>query len=219
VKKRILIPAALTLAFLAADQATKIWARANLRCESIDRTRGTGSTCGPCTADRTCNKGNHCRRVGGTIGCMRVLVLIDGYLELEYFENPGSAFGLLRNVPGSRYILIGVGLVALVVVWRMTRAVTQRQRMADVAFALVASGALGNIWDRVYIGRVVDFIVMHFHHKYTWFPYNIADAALVFGVGLMVLVLGRKPDAAATPTARGRDKGGRRKGKGKGKKR
>jgi signal peptidase II len=219
VNKRILLTVGLTLAFLAADQVTKIWARASLRCASIDRAKATGSACGPCTADRTCDEGYHCRRLDGAIGCAKVLVLINGYLEFEYFENPGSAFGLLRNVPGSRYILIAVGIIALVVVWRMTRKVTQRQRMADLAFALVAGGAIGNLWDRVYIGRVVDFIVMHFHHKYTWFPYNIADAELVFGVGLMVLVLGRKQEEAAAPSSR-RGKGkGKGKAKAKGKKR
>jgi signal peptidase II len=208
VKKRILLAAILTLVAVAADQATKIWARAALRCETVERSRAAGSACGPCRADRTCDAGYRCYRGG----CVPLKILLDGYLELQYFENPGSAFGMLRNVPGSRYILIGVGLVALVLVWRMTRKVTHRQRMADVAFALVAGGAIGNIWDRVYIGRVVDFIVMHFHHKYTWFPYNIADAELVFGVALMILVLGRKPEAAAAGK-KGSGRSSKRKGK------
>lgn len=132
------------------------------------------------------------------------VVLVDGYLDLEYHENPGSAFGLLRNVPGARYILIGVGFLALFVVWRMVRNAERYQRVADVAFGLVAGGALGNVVDRILIGRVSDFVLMHFHRKYVWPAYNVADAALVVGVILLVLVLGRKREQAAPAGKRGR---------------
>lgn len=134
------------------------------------------------------------------------ITIIDGYLDLEYHENPGSAFGLMRNLPGARYILIGIGVIALVLVWRMISKVQHRRRMGDVAFALVAGGALGNVIDRIYLGRVVDFIVMHIQRKYTWPAYNVADIALVVGVGLLILVLGRNPEPA-----RSRGKGRRRK--------
>ena len=139
--------------------------------------------------------------------------VIPGYLDLEYHENPGSAFGLLRNVPGARFILIGVAALAIVVVWRMVSQAQHRKRMGDVAFALVVGGAIGNVVDRIYIGRVVDFILMHFHRKYVWPAYNVADVALVVGVGLLILVLGRRPEGAARQggKARGRGSPGKRK--------
>jgi signal peptidase II len=124
------------------------------------------------------------------------IVLVKGYLELEYHENPGSAFGLLRNVPGARYILIGVGVAALVLVGSMVRKVERLHGWADTGFGLVLGGALGNIADRIYLGRVVDFILMHWQRKYTWPAYNVADAVLVAGVALLILVLGRKPEGA-----------------------
>jgi signal peptidase II len=124
------------------------------------------------------------------------VTLIPGYLDLEYHENPGSAFGLLRSVPGARYILIGVGVVALVVVWRMVSRIQHRRRIGDVAFAL---------------GRVVDFILMHFHRKYVWPAYNVADIALVVGVGLLILVLGRRPDAAPARGRRSKSTKGKKK--------
>jgi signal peptidase II len=139
------------------------------------------------------------------------VTLIPGYLDLEYHENPGSAFGLLRSVPGARYILIGVGVVALVVVWRMVSRIQHRRRMGDVAFALVAGGAVGNVVDRIHIGRVVDFILMHFHRKYVWPAYNVADIALVVGVGLLILVLGRRPDAAPARGRRSKSTKGKKK--------
>lgn len=166
-KKGILLLAAMSLFWLAADQGTKQWARSTLKGQPT-------------------------------------VTVVKGYLDLEYHENPGSAFGLLRNVPGARYILIGVGLVALVLVWSMLRKVQRGRGVADFAFALVVGGALGNLVDRIYIGRVVDFVVMHWHRKYTWPAYNVADAELVAGVILLLLVLGRKPEPAPAKPARGR---------------
>jgi len=92
------------------------------------------------------------------------------YLELEYHENPGSAFGLLRSVPGARYILIVVGVIALILVWTMVRRVERWRTVANLAFALVAGGAIGNLLDRIYLGRVVDFVVMHWQRRFIWPP-------------------------------------------------
>lgn len=141
----------------------------------------------------------------GSLRGQPVTTIIPGYLDLEYHENPAAAFGLLRGVPGARYILIGIAVLAIVVVWRMVAQLQHRRRMGDVAFALVVGGAIGNVVDRIYIGRVVDFILMHFHRKYVWPAYNVADIALVVGVGLLILVLGRRQE--------GQPSGGRGKNK------
>ena len=135
--------------------------------------------------------------------------VIPGYLALQYAENPGSAFGMLRSVPGSRYILIGIGVLALVLVWTIIRKVDRGQKVADVAFGLVAGGAVGNLVDRIYIGRVVDFVLMHvsWHPRWRWPHYNVADALLVAGVILLLLVLGRKPKTDKAEPARKPSKG------------
>ncbi len=172
-KKRLIFIIAITIGILAADQLSKLWARDTLR--GISNPPNT-TLCNP-------------RSPG--------IALIPGYLHLEYHENPGSAFGMLRDVPGARYILIGVGLIALVIVWRMLGKVSSNQRLADVAFAFVAGGALGNLADRIYMGRVVDFILMHIKCKYIWPAYNVADVALVFGVGFLIIVFGKKPKSTA----------------------
>lgn len=135
------------------------------------------------------------------------IVVVDGYLDLEYHENPGAAFGFLRNVPGARFILLGVGVLAMVMVFFMIRTVPldKGRKAADVAFALVVGGAVGNMIDRVYIGRVVDFVIMHWQRKYVWPAYNVADAALVAGIILLVLVIGRNPPPE--PAKKGSKKG------------
>ena len=137
------------------------------------------------------------------------IVVVPGYLDMEYHENPGAAFGFLRNVPGARYILLGVGLLAMVMVFFMIRSVPMEkgQKAADVAFALVVGGAVGNMIDRVYIGRVVDFVIMHWQRKYVWPAYNVADAALVAGIILLVLVIGRNPPPEPAKKAKKKGKG------------
>jgi signal peptidase II len=171
---------------LAADQAAKWWARDRLCAERCPKKLTGIAWSYPC-----------CRPAPP-------IVLIHNYLQLEYHENPGSAFGLLRSVPGARYILIGVGVLALVLVWNMVRKVERGRTVANVSFALVAGGAVGNLLDRVYLGRVVDYVLMHWQHKHVWPAYNVADAALVVGVGILVLVLGRKPERETRGARRGK---------------
>jgi len=175
VKKRAILIIAIAAASLVADQATKIWARSQLKGAPA-------------------------------------IVLADDYLKLEYHENPGAAFGFLREVPGARYILLGIGAIALVLVWTMIRKLGQQRVLGDVAYGIVVGGALGNLIDRVYIGRVVDFIVMHWQHKFVWPAYNVADALLVAGVVLLVLVLGRKPPESKGQAKPKRKKGSRERG-------
>ncbi len=123
--------------------------------------------------------------------------VIDSYLQFEYHENPGMAFGIGRTLPGRRFILVGVGLLVLVIVWRIVRQVDRRQKLADAAFGLVAGGAIGNIIDRLWLGKVIDFIVMHWKHKHSWPAYNIADAALVVGVGMLLIAIAGEPNKQA----------------------
>lgn len=142
--------------------------------------------------------------------------VIDNYLQFEYHENPGMAFGIGRNLPGRRYILVGIGLLVLVIVWRIVRQVERRQKLADAAYGLVAGGAIGNIIDRLWLGRVIDFIVMHWKHKHSWPAYNIADAALVVGVGMLLIAIAGEPNKQADQADAKKSKGrGKSKSKGK----
>ena len=84
------------------------------------------------------------------------LVLVNNYLAFEYHENPGMAFGLARDIPGARFFFIGVGAIVLVFVWRTVRQMNRCQRWADISFGLIAGGAIGNLIDRIFIGRVTD---------------------------------------------------------------
>lgn len=116
--------------------------------------------------------------------------LIPNVLDLTYRQNPYAAFSMLKSL--SPAILLSITLVVLVVfsllIWPYLRV-----RAGVIAGALVFGGALGNLIDRIRLQRVVDYVDMH-----VWPVFNLADACVVVGVGLLMLVILRA-DRAAHP--------------------
>jgi signal peptidase II len=117
-------------------------------------------------------------------------------LTLQY--NTGAAFSFLSDAGGwQRYFFTGVAVLisAVLVVWlyRMPR----QQRLLALALALILGGALGNVWDRLVLGHVVDFISVHYGGRY--FPaFNLADSAISLGAALMIFdsLFGRESGAS-----------------------
>ena len=109
------------------------------------------------------------------------IVVVPGYFDLHYSENTGSAFGLFRSMPGGRYFLGAIGILALGLVFAYLKKAPNELGRLGGELGLLAGGALGNIYDRVVYGKVTDFILWKVgtHH---WPTFNIADAALVIGV-------------------------------------
>lgn len=124
--------------------------------------------------------------------------LVKGVVELRYTRNDDTAFSVLHllGLPKSPAYLLAaasIALLAIVIMWISSR--RRASKAQHVAFALVASGALGNLVDRAIRGYVVDFI-----HVTRWPVFNVADIAVVAGVVLLVLASGLKsrkdPDPA-----------------------
>ena len=121
--------------------------------------------------------------------------VIPGFFRLTHTENTGAAFSLFADSPAhwKTAMLIGFSVVAMVVVsvllWRQSHAVT----ITGVALSLILGGAVGNLWDRVASGKVVDFLLFYFK-QYQWPVFNLADSAIVVGATLLVIeILFTKP--------------------------
>lgn len=105
-------------------------------------------------------------------------------LTLQY--NTGAAFSFLSDAGGwQRYFFSAVALVISVVLVRWLFTMPRSDKLLAAALALILGGALGNLWDRLVLGHVVDFISVHYGGYY--FPaFNIADAAISVGAALMI---------------------------------
>ena len=114
--------------------------------------------------------------------------VIPGFFQLTLVHNSGMAFGLLGGVafPGKAWLLTAVSAGLLVaIVWFAWRA-GPLSMMTVVGIAAMLSGAVGNILDRVLYGYVVDFLDLYIGSAH-WPAFNIADAMICTGVGLLVL--------------------------------
>lgn len=119
-------------------------------------------------------------------------------LNLTYALNTGAAFSFLHGAGGwQRPLLTAVGLVAAIVLWRWMRykAVARGER---VALALILGGALGNVFDRVARGAVVDWIDIYWG-EWHWPAFNLADAAIGVGAVLLLWRAWRRPTPAVHP--------------------
>lgn len=111
--------------------------------------------------------------------------VIDGFLSLTMALNRGAAFGLAS---GRQAFLIAVSAVALIVILGVFFFGAGRQRLVQVALGMFAAGVCGNLWDRAFNGgEVRDFIDVVYWPGRHWHTFNVADALLCVGVGLLVI--------------------------------
>ncbi|MEL0013011.1 MAG: signal peptidase II, partial [Alphaproteobacteria bacterium] len=108
---------------------------------------------------------------------------VTGFFNLVPVWNKGVSFGMLGNSETSRWILVGLALVIVVilVVW-LVRA---GSAVVLLALVLVIGGALSNVIDRVVFGAVVDFIDIH-AFGWHWPAFNLADMSIVAGTALLL---------------------------------
>jgi len=117
----------------------------------------------------------------------RSIPLIPGWLDLTYTLNPGAAFSLFATMPAAfrRIFFIALSVVAIVV---LTVLIVRRatQLSSAFAFALILGGTLGNLYDRLARGVVIDFIYFH-HESFSYPVFNLADSAITTGVAIVIL--------------------------------
>jgi len=115
------------------------------------------------------------------------ITVIKRVFYITHVENSGAAFGLFADSPSGWkiFLLVIFSIVALVIVaallWRSSETMTT----TAVGLSLILGGALGNLWDRLLSGRVVDFLLVYIG-SYQWPAFNVADSAIVIGASLLV---------------------------------
>jgi signal peptidase II len=119
---------------------------------------------------------------------IRVLPVFD--LVLVY--NPGAAFSFLSSAPGwQRELFVGIALAASALILYLLRR-HPHDRMFCFALSLILGGAIGNLIDRLVLGAVVDFLLLH-AMGYHWPAFNLADSAITCGAGLLIWDALRRP--------------------------
>jgi signal peptidase II len=115
------------------------------------------------------------------------------FLDLVLVFNTGAAFSFLAGAGGwQRGFFIAIALAATVLIVHLLRR-HPHERLFCAGLALILGGALGNLWDRVALGHVVDFVLLH-ARGYHWPAFNVADSAITVGAGLLIWdgVFGKK---------------------------
>lgn len=120
------------------------------------------------------------------------IVVIDGLMHFDLAHNPGGAFGLLgrRSLLERRIFFVGISIAAVIFIFALYRKLEERQTALRWALPLVLGGALGNLFDRIRYGYVIDFIDVFAKidgRTKHWPTFNIADIWIVVGVGLMAI--------------------------------
>ena len=109
------------------------------------------------------------------------------FFSLTLTFNTGAAFGFLDDATGwQNWFFVAVALVVSGVIIYMVRKLSDEEIQNAVALLLILGGALGNVFDRIRLGRVIDFL--HVYYQSWSFPvFNIADSAITIGAILLAL--------------------------------
>jgi signal peptidase II len=109
--------------------------------------------------------------------------LLPGFLDLVYVENTGAVFGLFHN---HTELFVVLGIVGSIIILVFLYFFPPRTAIGTVPFALILSGAVGNLIDRIRFGYVIDFISIHLQEHFYWPNFNVSDAALVVGIFALI---------------------------------
>lgn len=114
--------------------------------------------------------------------------VIPGFFNLVRSQNPGVAFGMFAEVTARARtpILIAVSAIAVILLAGMLWRIERLDTASATGLALIFGGAMGNVFDRVTAGSVTDFLDFY-AGTYHWYTFNVADASICTGAGLLIL--------------------------------
>jgi len=139
--------------------------------------------------------------VNNSFTAFDIKTVIPGFFNIVHSENPGVAFGIFAdNTSHSRtLLLVGLSVVAILILAGMLWKIDRQDNLTATGLALIFGGAIGNVYDRVRVGAVTDFLDFY-AGSYHWYTFNLADSAICVGAGLLILSMlssNRKKEADA----------------------
>jgi signal peptidase II len=125
------------------------------------------------------------------IGYADRITVVEGFFYLTHVRNPGAAFGLFAESDAllRQSFFIGVSFLAIFIILSFFRQLAPGDRLSSLALGLILGGAVGNLFDRIARGEVVDFLHFRLWGGYSWPDFNLADSFIVVGVGILLLEL------------------------------
>ena len=121
------------------------------------------------------------------------MAVIPGWFNLTLAHNSGAAFSFLANESGwQRWFFAIIALVVSIIIFFWIKRLQAHERWMAIALALILGGALGNLWDRLTLGYVVDFLDFYYQSgsQFTarhWPAFNIADSAISVGAVMLII--------------------------------
>lgn len=119
------------------------------------------------------------------------ITVIEGFFDFSYLENRGAAFGIFQ---GRVYLLAFVTMIIMAVLFVMYQKTKKKTKLLTISTALILTGAIGNLIDRLRYGFVVDFISWHWKNTYYFPTFNVADICITVGTGLLILYIIKEVD-------------------------
>lgn len=124
--------------------------------------------------------------IKSTMELYSAVPVIDGFFNIVYVLNPGAAFSFMHDMNESyrQLFFVTVTIIAIFIILYIFT--LEKSKISIAGFALILSGAAGNLIDRIYIGKVVDFL--DFYYSTYHFPaFNVADSCITIGVALIII--------------------------------
>jgi signal peptidase II len=123
-----------------------------------------------------------------TLSLYQQIIVIPDYFSWTLAYNTGAAFSFLADSSGWQrwlFALIAIVVSSVLVVW--LKRLGRDETWLAVALSLVLGGALGNLYDRIVLGHVIDFIFVHWQNEYRFPAFNVADSAITVGAIMLAL--------------------------------
>jgi len=124
----------------------------------------------------------------GKLEMFQQIVVIPDLFSWTLAYNTGAAFSFLADSSGWQrwlFALIAIVVSAVLVVW--LKRLGRNETWLAIALALVLGGALGNLYDRIALGHVIDFILVHWQDRWRFPAFNVADSAITVGAVMLAL--------------------------------